>query len=71
MPIKVLRRSARKQIFGPSPDADCQGAPIKLTPFQQALVRGHRWLALLESGEAASLKDIAERKVMGKVVLKP
>jgi hypothetical protein len=62
LPIKVLHRSARKQIIGPAPGVDSRSAPIKLTPFQLALVRGHRWLALLESGEAGSLKDIAERE---------
>jgi hypothetical protein len=30
------------------------------TPLQLALARGHRWLAMLESGEAKSLKEIAE-----------
>jgi hypothetical protein len=29
------------------------------TPLQLALARGHRWLALLESGEAKSMKEIA------------
>ena len=28
------------------------------TPLQLALARGHRWLAMLESGEATSLKEI-------------
>ena len=32
------------------------------TPLQLALVRGHRWLALLESGEAKSLREIARRE---------
>jgi hypothetical protein len=32
------------------------------TPLQLALVRGHRWLAMLESGEATSLKEIAARE---------
>ncbi len=32
------------------------------TPLQLALARGHRWLAMLESGEAKSLKEIAERE---------
>lgn len=29
---------------------------------QLALARGHRWLAMLESGEATSLKEIAARE---------
>lgn len=32
------------------------------TPLQLALARGHRWLAMLESGEAKSLKEIATRE---------
>ncbi len=29
------------------------------TPIQQALVRGHRWLAMLESGVAKNLTEVA------------
>jgi len=32
------------------------------TPLQLALARGHRWLAMLESGEAKSMKEIARRE---------
>jgi hypothetical protein len=32
------------------------------TPLQLALARGHRWLVLLESGEAKSIKGIALRE---------
>lgn len=32
------------------------------TTIQLALARGHRWLAMLESGEAKSLKEIATRE---------
>jgi hypothetical protein len=32
------------------------------TPLQLALARGHRWLAMLESGEASSMKEIARRE---------
>lgn len=32
------------------------------TSIQLALARGHRWLAMLESGEAKSLKEIATRE---------
>jgi hypothetical protein len=32
------------------------------TPLQLALARGHRWLAMLESGEAMSLKEVARRE---------
>ena len=32
------------------------------TPFQLTLARGHRWLAMLESGEVSSMKEIARRE---------
>ena len=32
------------------------------TPLQLARARGHRWLAMLESGEVKSLRQIAERE---------
>jgi hypothetical protein len=36
----------------------------KPTPIQMALARGHRWLAMLESGEAESLTEVAEHEGM-------
>ena len=33
---------------------------VAATPLQMALVRGHRWLSMLESGEVKSLREIAE-----------
>jgi hypothetical protein len=30
--------------------------------MQLALARGHRWLAMLESGEAGSLREIADKE---------
>jgi hypothetical protein len=32
------------------------------TPLQLALARGHRWLAMLESGEVKSMKELARRE---------
>jgi len=32
------------------------------TPLQLALARGHHWLAMLESGEANSMNEIARRE---------
>jgi hypothetical protein len=32
------------------------------TPLQLALARGHRWLAMMESGEVGSMKEIARRE---------
>ena len=63
VPMKVWQRCAHKRIVGPGGATDTNAtAPLQLTPFQLALVRGHRWLAILESGEALSMKDLAQRE---------
>ena len=63
VPIQIKRRSGRKLITLPngetSPARPWNVAP---TPLQLVLARGHRWLAMLESGEAKSLKEIATRE---------
>jgi hypothetical protein len=38
------------------------------TPLQLALSRGHRWLAMLESGEAKSMKEIARREEVAAIL---
>lgn len=63
IPIQIKRRSGRKQVTLPNGEP---GKPRpwnkEPTPLQLALARGHRWLAMLESGEAATLKEIAARE---------
>jgi hypothetical protein len=60
VPIQIKRRSGRKFVTLPNGEAATPRpwgtAP---TPLQMALARGHRWLAMLESGEVKSLKEIA------------
>ena len=45
-------------------DAPESGRPwdTQKTPLQFALMRAHRWLAMLDEGEVASLSDIARRE---------
>ncbi len=67
VPIRIKRRSGRKLVTLPiDPDTGepVQGRPwdTKTTPLQLALARGHRWLAMLQSGEANSLREIAARE---------
>ena len=63
VPIQIKRRSGRKRVMVPA-GAPAQHRPWDAapTPLQQALARGHRWLAMLESGEVTSLKAIAARE---------
>jgi hypothetical protein len=63
VPIRIKRRSGRKLVTLPSGEAakprPWDTAP---TPLQLALARGHRWLAMLQSGEVKSLRDLAARE---------
>jgi hypothetical protein len=67
VPIRIKRRSGRNLVTLPIDPVT--GEPGKArpwdtatTPLQLALARGHRWLAMLESGEVKSLKEIAARE---------
>ncbi len=58
-PIKITRRGRRKAVMMPDGTdfhpRDWDGEP---TPIQMALARGHRWLAMLESGQVKNLTEI-------------
>lgn len=60
LPIKIIRRGKCKALILPDGTTvqprQCNEIP---TPIQQALARGHRWLAMLESGQARSLTEVA------------
>ena len=64
VPIRIKQRGRRKLVTLPSgetvaPKRPWDDAP---TPMQLALARGHRWLAMLESGEAGLRREIADKK---------
>jgi hypothetical protein len=61
VPIGLKRRSGRCLIT--LPDGTVQEPrpwDTEITPLQSALARGNQWLQILESGEAESMRDIAE-----------
>ena len=63
VPIQIKRRSGRKLVTLPNGEtAKARPWDTATTPLQLALARGHRWLAMLESGEAKSLREIATRE---------
>jgi hypothetical protein len=63
VPIQIKRRSGRKLVTLPNSEtAPVRPWDVAPTSLQLALARGHRWLAMLESGEAKSLKEIAARE---------
>ena len=58
--IKIRRRGKRKTVTLPDGSAlQPRRRDETPTPIQQALARGHRWLAMLASDQATSLSDVA------------
>lgn len=65
IPIKITRRGRRKAVTLPDGTAlQPRTWDNQPTPIQLALVRGHQWLALLESGKARNLAEVAEMESM-------
>ena len=62
IPIQIRRRSGCKKITLPDGEIGMPQKPSKPTAMQQALARGHRWLALLESREVNTLRELAVRE---------
>lgn len=57
VPIQIKRRTGRNVVTHPSGTERPREGDA--TPLQFALVRGHRWLAMPESGEVKSLRELA------------
>lgn len=63
VPIQFKRRGGRKLVTLPNGQTSrARPWDTAATPLQMALARGHRWLAMLTSGEAKSLKEIATKE---------
>jgi hypothetical protein len=63
VPIRIKRRGLCKTVTLPEGGSlDSRPWDATPTPLQLALARGHRWLAMLESGEVTSMKEIARRE---------
>ena len=62
IPIQIRRRGGCKKITLPDGEIDMPQKPSKPTSMQRALARGHHWLAMLESGEVKTLRELAVRE---------
>jgi hypothetical protein len=63
VPLCIKRRGLRKVVTLPDGGTlDSRPWDSSPTPLQLALARGHRWLAMLESDEVTSMKEIARRE---------
>ncbi len=62
VPLQIKRRSGRKLVTLPNGEPAARPWEEEPTPQQLALARGHRWLAMLESGEVKFLREIARKE---------
>ena len=62
-PIQIKLRSGRKLVTLPNGETTkARPWDTATTPLQLALARGHRWLAMLESGEVKTMRELAARE---------
>ena len=63
IPITLKRRSGRRVVAIHGTEFESgKRTRTGATPLQLALARGHRWLRILEAGEASSMSEIARRE---------
>jgi hypothetical protein len=60
IPVSFLHRSGRKQILSPPGATPWSPAPRVDSALVKAVVRAHRWRAMLESGEYGSSAELAK-----------
>jgi hypothetical protein len=61
VPISIRKRSGRKLVFAPN-GADITAAPVRRhidNAMVKAIARAFRWRDMLESGERATIREIA------------
>ena len=59
VPLAISRRAGRRR-YGQAKDCDAATSGSQLTSLQRALAKGYRWRGMLERGEVASMKELAE-----------
>ena len=62
IPIQIRRRGGCQKITFPNGEHGIPHKTSRPTAMQRALARGHQWLALLESGEVKTLRELAVRE---------
>ena len=69
IPVTFLQRSGRKQILTPRGAAPWSPAPRVDTALVKAIVRAHRWRDMLESGDYATVRDLAKAEAINESYL--
>ena len=71
IPMRLRRRGGRKVIITPDGAVPRPGTEPAVSddPLVQALVKARRWQTMLETGKAATIKDLAEKEGVDKSYL--
>lgn len=62
IPLRIVKRGYRKIVQIPKPEGAQRPWDTRPTALQRALGRAERWRRMLDSGEATSINEIAERE---------
>jgi len=62
IPMRLARRGGRKLILTPDGATPAPQRQLPDDTMVKALVRAHRWRRRIESGEAASIMEVAEQE---------
>ena len=70
IPIKLRHQGGRKQIVTPAGATPWIPAPTRVdNTLVKAIVRAHRWRDMLESGEYATVRDLAKAEAINESYL--
>jgi len=61
VPFRITKRGGRKLMIVPD-GAECTPCPRIDSALVKALARAHRWQRMLDSGEFATIRELAERE---------
>jgi hypothetical protein len=70
IPIKLRHQGGRKQVVTPAGATPWIPAPTRVdSTLVKAIVRAHRWRDMLESGEYATVRDLAKAEAINESYL--
>ncbi len=65
VPFRIVKRGGRKEMVLPSNTPEGAARPFKPdSPLVKALARAFRWKRMLDSGEFATIAELAEREAI-------
>src|SRR5258705_6876536 len=70
IPIKLRHQGGRKQVVTPAGPTACIPTPSRVdNTLVKAIVRAHRWRDMMESGDYATVRDLAKAEAINESYL--